>query len=115
MGFKLKTKSMKNNIEELPLKLKAALNIYGDSAAKQLEAYAKENYSWTPRSSRAHQTIQGGVDWINGNVMSIRVGGNVDYFVYLEFCNEKKYAILKPTIIKNSPKIIRGLANLLED
>lgn len=112
MAIKTDISKALKSIAEVELKMKAAIGLYADTSAKKLESHAKNNASWTDRTALARKTISGGYEW-KGNKCLIFVSGNTDYFEYLEFTNEKKYAILYPTINQLSPSIIRGMNNLL--
>lgn len=93
-------------------KVRAALGLYADTAAKKMEGEAKKNAPWTNRTSNARNSIQGDFGWKSNQVV-ITLSGNMDYSVYLELANEKKYAILKPTIERNAPEILRGYQRLV--
>lgn len=113
MSFKFDANNLIKGIAEREIKTKAAVGLYADSVAKKMEAHAKNNYKWTPRTGQAHQTLNGTWKW-NGSVARVELSHGASYGVYLEFCNEKRYAIVKPTIDLISPKVIRGLANILK-
>lgn len=113
MGFKFNASGLMKGLAEKEIKTRAALGLYGDTVSKNMEAHAKSNYKWTPRSGQAHQRLNGSWKWI-GNVVRTEISHGVDYGVYLEYCNEGKYAILWPTVQSCSPKAIRGLNNLLK-
>lgn len=113
MSFKFDASKLVKGLTEREIKTRAALGLYADTVAKQMEAHAKANYKWTPRSGQAHQTLNSSWKWM-GNIIRISLAHGVKYGIYLEFCNEKKYAILKPTIDYISPKAIRGLNNILK-
>lgn len=95
------------------LKQKAALGVYAHTAAQKMEAEAKRNAPWTDRTSNARNSIQGDSGW-EGTDCRIVLSGNVEYFVYLELAHGKKYAILKPTVDKNSPGVLRGFQRLVK-
>lgn len=94
-------------------KQRAAIGLYADTAAKKMEAEAKKKAPWTDRTANARNSIQGDFGW-EGNQCKIVLAGNVDYFVYLELAMEKKYAILKPTIVRNAPEVIKGYQRLVK-
>ena len=94
-------------------RVRAAIGIYASTAAKQMEGEAKWGAPWTDRTTNARNSIQGDFGWRNDQAV-ISLSGNVDYFVYLELANEKKYAILKPTIDKHAPSIIKGYQRLVK-
>lgn len=105
MGFKI-TKNTFNN-KAVEAMVRAAIGVYGDTAAKKMEAEAKQNAPWTDRTGNARNSIQGGFGW-KGKHAVIALSGNVDYFEWLELYHEKKWAILVPTIQKNAPEVIKA-------
>ncbi|MDB8805017.1 hypothetical protein [Romboutsia sp. 1001216sp1] len=113
MSFKFNASGLMKGLAEREVKTKAAVGLYADTTAKKMEAHAKSNYKWTPRSGQAHQTLNGTWKW-HGSVARVELSHGASYGVYLEFCNEKRYAIVKPTIDLISPQAIRGLANILK-
>lgn len=113
MSFKFDSSKMLRGIAETELKAKASLGLYADTVSKKMETHAKTNYPWTPRSGRAHQSLNSSWEW-RGNKIVIALAHGVEYGIYLEFAHEKKYAIIQKTIDNISPKAITGLQNLLK-
>lgn len=113
MSFKFDSSKMLRGIAETELKAKAALGLYADTVAKKMESHAKTNYPWTPRSGRAHQSLNSSWEW-QGNKVVISLAYGVEYGIYLEFAHEKRFAIIQPTIDNISPSAIKGLQNLLK-
>ncbi len=101
------------NAKAVEEKVRAAIGLYADTAAKKMEGEAKINAPWTDRTTNSRNSIQGDFNW-QGNKAIIALSGNVDYFVYLELAHEKKYAILKPTIDRNAPEILKGCQRLVK-
>lgn len=112
-GFRFNGADLFRNLAEQQIRSRAALGLFGDTSAKKLENEAKNNHPWTDRTYQARNRLKGDSEWL-GNILRISLGHGVDYGVYLELCNEGKYAVIMPTINKMSPKIIRGLDNLLK-
>lgn len=108
MSFKFDSSKLMKGLAEKEIKTRAALGLHADSTAKKMEAHAKTNYKWTPRSGQAHQTLNGTWKWM-GNVARVELSHGASYGIWLELCNEKRYAIIKPTIDLISPQAIRGL------
>jgi len=102
------------NLWNAASKQKMTLLLYADSAAKKMEAEAKRNAPWTDRTTNARQSLAGGAGW-DGTKLKVILSGGMDYSVYLELAHEKKYAILKPTLDKNAPAILRGYQRLVKD
>lgn len=93
-------------------KMKAAIGLYADTAAKKMESEAKNKAPWTDRTSNARNSIQGNFGWKRNSAI-ITLSGNMNYFSYLELAMAKKYAILSPTIQANSTEIIKGYQRLV--
>lgn len=100
-------------LETLEQKVTKAVEIYADSTGMKLEAQAKENAKWIDRTGKARQTITHSSKWI-GPKMRIAVEGNTPYSIWLELANEKRFAILNPTLLANCDDILSGMHNLLE-
>lgn len=111
-GFRMDTGALTRGLAERELRTKAALGLYANTVAMKMESHAKTNYNWTPRSGAAHQRITGTWKW-QGNKARVELSHGVDYGVYLEFANEKQYAVLKPSIDYITPTAIRGLSNII--
>ena len=113
MGFKFDASKMLSGLSETGLKIKASVGVYADTSAKKMENHAKNNYKWNDQTFKASRSLYGRWYW-NGDKARIEIGHGVDYGVYLEYCNEKRYAIIKPTIDATSSDIINGLRNILK-
>ncbi|APF28855.1 hypothetical protein NPD7_34 [Clostridium sporogenes] len=100
-----------DGLSEFEMQSKTSIGMYADIAAKNMEEYAKKNAPWKDQSGKDIETIKGGRQW-KGDKCNIYIAGNKDYYQSLELCNDKKYAILKPTIDKLSPQILKGMSNL---
>lgn len=103
----------KTNFKAVEKKVRAAIGVYADTAAKKMETEAKKNKPWENRTSNAVDSILGDFNW-QGNRAVITLSGNVDYFVFLELAHGKKYAILSPTIQSHSTEILRGYQRLVK-
>jgi hypothetical protein len=68
--------------------------------AEELETYAKENAKWQDHTSNARQGLKGEHYIENGTVYAL-IRHSMEYGVYLELSNEKKYAILKESVNQN--------------
>lgn len=99
--------------ENVLTKTKLAISLYGNTAAQMMETDAKRNKKWQNRTGNAVNSIQGKFHWRAGQAV-ITLSGNVNYFVFLELANEKKYSILKPTIDKWTPEVVRGYERMLK-
>lgn len=105
MGFKITKNTFNNKVVEAMVK--GAIGLYGDTAAKRMEADAKAHKPWTNRTGNAVNSILGSFSW-KGDHARIEISGNVDYFVWLELAHEKRFAILVPTIQKDAPEVLKN-------
>lgn len=99
------------DVNEVKKRVHAAIQLLGRTAAQKLEGEAKQNASWQDQTGNARNSIQGKFER-KGDKAVIELSGNVNYFVYLELAHEKKYAILVPTIEKNTDEILRAFGRL---
>ena len=113
MSFKFDASDLLKGLVDREIKTRAALGLYADTVAKKMETHAKSNKPWIDRTGRAKQSLNSSWKWI-GDVARVELSHGVDYGIYLEFCNEKRYAIIKPTIDAISPQAIRGLNKILK-
>lgn len=113
MSFKLDMGDIAKKLIEKEVKTIAALNLYGDSVAKEMEAYAKSNRPWQDRTGKARQTLKGEKKNM-GTSVRCEISHGVDYGIYLEMCNERKYAILEPTVKAIGPKAVNGLDKIFK-
>lgn len=111
MSFRFDTRGLKRLVET-ELRAKAALGLYADTSAKKMEGEAKTSAIWEDRTGAARQRLNGTWKW-QGNIVRIELSHGVNYGIWLELCNEGKYAVITPTINKMSPKIIQGLDRIL--
>lgn len=113
MSFKFDASKLIKGIAEREIKTRTALGLYADTVAKKMETHAKSNKPWVDRTGRAKQSLNSSWKWV-GDVARVELSHGVHYGIYLEFCNEKKYAIISPTINYISPKVIKGLKNIIK-
>ncbi|NHL37861.1 hypothetical protein FDE95_14885 [Clostridium botulinum] len=101
-------------LKEFTPKLKAALALDAQNIAMNMEKWAKENVVWTDRTAHARLFLTATVRWTNTNTLMVALSHQVDYGVYLELCNEGKYAILERAIQEFAPKFIDGWKKIVD-
>lgn len=111
-SFKWDFSGLDKGLEKLAL-VEPLLHMYCETKALQFESYAKENRPWTDRTNMARQTLKGEVEKKSFG-FRITLSYGVDYGLWLELANEKKYAIVEPTIRLKSPEVIKGMESLLK-
>ena len=113
MSFKFDASKLIKGMAEREIKTRAALGLYADTVANKMETHAKSNKPWVDRTGRAKQSLNSSWKWV-GDVARVELSHGVHYGIYLEFCNERKYSIIRPTIDYISPSAIKGLKNIIK-
>lgn len=113
-GFSLDISGMLNGLSDFESKKDAAVRMFAEQGALKLQNYARENRKWTDRTGQARQRLHGYVGEIpNGYRISLAHG--VDYGLWLELANEKRFAIIQPTIeYVGAKQIMPGFERLIE-
>jgi len=93
---------------------KAAIVALGQTWAAELEGRAKQNAPWTDRTGNARNGLFGQVV-VSRDDAVIMLAHSMDYGVWLELCNDGRYAILLPTMNNAIPRIVRSYRSLWEE
>lgn len=105
--------NMLSQFAEIESRAPIAMRMYAETGAQKLQGSARVNAPWTDRTGHARQRLTGSVEGVSEGFM-ITLAHGVEYGIWLEIANEKKYAIIMPTIQKEGPKIVSGFKRLLE-
>ena len=100
------------NLGVLAQKTQAGLLMYAQTEASKLESYMKINRPWTDRTSMAKNTLAARASGTKTGAR-ITLSHGVDYGIYLEVCNEQKYAIVQPTLRIKGPEVLKGAASII--
>lgn len=91
-------------VEEYNRQVYSALWKLALGYAPKIEAWMKENASWTDRTSNARQTLWAeAFDFVD--VIVLAFGHGVDYGTFLELANQGRYAIITPALDVFGPQI----------
>lgn len=113
MGFHVNANALIKTLQQAyETKTQAAVRMYAMQGAQKFENYAKINRQWTDRTGRARQSLKGYIE-TTPNVTYINIAHGVYYGIYLELCNERKYAILQKTVDANAQEVLQGFEELL--
>lgn len=82
------------NLGEMSERLKTQLQVLSQATGQKIQEYAQENAPWTDRTGDARQRLKYNSE-INENGLTISIFHQMEYGIYLELCNNEKYAILK--------------------
>ena len=111
--YVLDTSKLRTNIAALDIKMQKAIAMYAKTKATQLQGYMRTNRPWTDRTGEAKRRLSAEVESGNGEV-TIVLSHGVSYGVWLELSNEKRYAIIAPTIRVKSGEVMKGCQNILD-
>lgn len=113
-GFRLDISKLANGLIGAPDKADLAIRMYTEQGALQLQNFAKENRRWTDRTGHARQRMTGYVGKI-ANGYRITLAHGVDYGIWLELANEKRYSIIPQAIeYVGTFEIMPGFEKLME-
>lgn len=113
-GFRLDISGMITGLANFESASDKAIRVYAEQGALQLQNFARENRKWTDRTGHARQRLQGYVGKIP-NGYRITLAHGVDYGIWLELANEKRFAIIPPSIeYVGTFEIMPGFERLLE-
>lgn len=110
--FTFDAEHLLKGIYALDKKADTAVKALANTNAKSMESDAKSQARWTDRTGRARKSLWGYVDEIP-NGYRIVLSHGVDYGIWLELANEKKYAIVEPIVRLTSPYVMRDFENLM--
>lgn len=106
------TKKVLDKLNSMQQKTRSSLQIIANTAVKAMEKYAKANARWTDRTGNARQRLQGSTRW-EEDALIAAISHNVDYGMWLELCNEKKYAILEEALNSQAQNLLDSYQRFL--
>lgn len=113
-GFRFDISDMVVGLTGLESSADKAIRVYAEQGALQLQNFARENRKWTDRTGQARQRLHGYV----GNIPEgyrITLAHGVDYGLWLELANEKRFAIIPQAIeYVGTFEIMPGFERLIE-
>lgn len=98
-------------LSDVETKSQVAFRMFATEGAKKFENYAKQNRPWTDRTGQARQRLTGWVEMFSDKIR-IHIGHGVDYGIYLELANQRRFAILQKTVNAVSPEILESFGEL---
>lgn len=114
MSLNFDPEDMENGLNDALERGLAVVRMFADTQARTLESDAKEQAKWTDRTGHARARLTGYTEE-NGDIIRIVLSHGVDYGIWLELANEKRYAIVKPMIELRAPFIMQDFENLLDN
>lgn len=115
MAVKIKYKgsSLDKGLDRMSVKLGAAVLMYANTKAVEIQSKMKVNRPWTDRTGMAKATLTTRVSQPESSIVRITLAHGVDYGIWLELAHEKNYAIIQPTINEEGPKFVKDLNGLM--
>lgn len=113
-GFRFDISGMVAGLTSAESAADKAIRVYAEQGALQFQNFARENRKWTDRTGQARQRLHGYVGTIpEGYRISLAHG--VDYGLWLELANEKRFSIIPQTIeYVGTFEIMPGFEHLIE-
>lgn len=96
-GLKLDTSKLAKGLENMRSKFDVALEMKAGEYASQLQTDAQTNARWTDRTGEARRRLRGSYEVVSNGYKLVLAHG-VDYGIWLELANEKRYAIIMQVI-----------------
>ncbi len=93
-GFKLDLSPLVKGVNLYDNRVQTAIAMYAGASAERLQNSAKENRPWTDRTGQARQRLRGYSAKVK-NGYRVYIAHGVDYGIWLEMANERKYAVLE--------------------
>ena len=109
--IRVDAKKFVERLEDIETKSQVAFRMFSTEGAKKFENYAKQNRPWTDRTGQARQRLTGWVEMLSDKIR-IHIGHGVDYGIYLELANQRRFAVLQKTVNAVSPEILEGFSEL---
>ena len=107
------TAEVLRRFEQMRSRTRTSLEILADTAARSMETYAKNNARWTDRTGNARQRLKGSTRW-EQTALIAAISHNVDYGMWLELCNQKKYAILEEALNSQAQNLLEAYQRFLQ-
>ena len=113
-GMKFDISGMAQGLIGAEDRIDTAIRMLAEQGALQLQNSAKENRRWTDRTGQARQRLHGFVGEIPEGYR-ITLAHGVDYGIWLELANEKRFAIIPQTLeYVGTFEIMPGFERLME-
>lgn len=113
-GFRFDATQLLEGMADFQTKAEAAIQKYAETSAGKLESTAKTDAPWQNHTGDARRRLKGDALPVE-NGFKLRLAHGVEYGIWLEVANERRFAIIEPTIRKvGSSEIMPGFTRLLD-
>lgn len=113
-GFRFDGSSLERGLSAFEDRFEAAVHMYAETGATKLQNFAQTNAPWTDRTGHARQRLNAKVSREGNGGYLITLAHGVDYGIWLELANEKKFAVIEKTILEcGKTEVLPGFERLL--
>lgn len=102
----------KQALDDFNERLLAGIIALSQDRAMLMQADAKVGARWKDRTGHARNGLFGEV-MVERNQIKTRIAHSMEYGIWLELCNHRRYAILEPTAKKHAPEYFREVERLV--
>lgn len=114
-GFKFDPSELEQGLREMYERGLAAMEAVVDTGATEMEAYAKRNARWINRTGEARRRLNASYSKEDDS-FKITLAHGVDYGIWLELANEKRFAIIEETLVNvGENDVMKRFESLLDD
>lgn len=112
MSNRIESDGLMSGLSRFEARANSAVRMYLETEALKVQNTARSEAPWTDRTGQARQRLTTNVS-VTDNGFRMELSHGVDYGMWLELAHEQRFAILDPTIKKESPRIVKGCKNLV--
>lgn len=113
-NMRLDTDALAEGLKNLSTRGEMAIRMLAEQGGLKLQNFARENRKWTDRTGQARQRLTGGTETIESGYR-IYLAHGVDYGIWLELANEKRFSIIPQAIeYVGAFEIMPGFERLME-
>lgn len=113
MSFKFNGSKLLSSLQYIEDRTVMGVRMLAETGALNMEKDAKEQARWTDRTGHARQRLKGSVQ-LREFGFRVQLAHGVDYGLWLELANEKRFAIVEPIVRFSSPYIMQDFEKLME-
>lgn len=111
-GIQIEKDTLTPGVKAFPFKMAVALSAVMKYHEPQVASYMKNNAPWTDRTANARNGLDAKA-YETPTVWGIVCFHQMPYGIWLEVCNDGRYAIIKPTILHEGQSVMNTVAELL--
>ena len=103
-----------SNLNAWAAQKQAGLEGLARVTAANMQNFARANKRWQDRTGNARAGLHGGHYWENPFMLLVFIAHSVEYGLYLELSNDRKYQILEITANQFKEQLYNGAKRIME-